>query len=76
MKFEKPKKKTIEWHGKKVSVPFNCHIYPEKKVTIANSFSGQETSITGYAAAGYVTIIGAEPFAVWDTVRQLYLLHL
>ena len=62
MKFEKPKKKTIEWHGKKVSVPFDCQIYPEKKVTIANRFSGQETTMPGYAAAVYDTIIGAGPF--------------
>ena len=37
---EKPKKKTIDWYGKKVSVPFNCHIYPEKKVTIASTHRG------------------------------------
>ena len=69
MRHEKPKKKTIDWYGKKVSVPFDCHIYPEKKVTIANRFSGQETTMPGYAAAVYDTIIGAEQFEQWDTVR-------
>ena len=42
MKFEKPKKKKIDWYGKQVSVPFDCQIYPEKQVTIANRFTGQE----------------------------------
>ena len=67
--FEKPKKKTINWYGKKVSVPFNCHIYREKKVRIANRFSGLETTMPGYAAAVYDTIIGAEQFEDGDTVR-------
>ena len=69
MKFEKPKKKTIDWYGKKVSVPFDCQIYPEKEVEIANRFSGQKTTMPGYAAAVYDTIIGAEQFEDWDTVR-------
>jgi len=69
MKFEKPKKKKIDWYGKQVSVPFDCQIYPEKKVVIANRFSGQETTMPGYAAAVYDTIIGAERFEDWDTVR-------
>jgi hypothetical protein len=69
MKFEKPKKKTIEWHGKKVSVPFDCHIYPEKEVKIKNRFGGEECTMPGYAAAVYDTIIGAEMFKDWDTHR-------
>ena len=69
MKFEKPKKKIIQWYDKKVIVPFNCHIYPEKKVTIANRFSGQECTMPGYAAAVYDTIIGAEMTENWDVVR-------
>ena len=69
MQFEKPKKKEINWHGKKVSVPFNCQIYPEKEVKIANRFGGEECTMPGYAAAVYDTIIGAERFEDWDTVR-------
>jgi hypothetical protein len=69
MKFEKPKKKKIDWYGKKVTVPFDCQIYPEKEVKIANRFSGEETTMPGYAAAVYDTIIGAERFGDWDTVR-------
>ena len=38
MKFEKPKKKLIQWYDKKVFVPFDCQIYPEKEVKIANRF--------------------------------------
>ena len=66
---EKPKKKTIDWYGKKVMVPFDCAIYTEKEITIANRFSGQECTMPGYAAAVYDTIIGAEMFKDYDTVR-------
>ena len=69
MKVEKPKKKIINWYGKKVTVPFDCGIYTEKQVTIANRFTGQETSMPGYAAAVYDTIIGAEQFHDYATVR-------
>ena len=58
MKVEKPKKKLIQWYDKKVIIPFDCHVYPEKQVTIANRFTGQETTMPGYAAAVYDTIIG------------------
>ena len=54
---------------KKVTVPFDCQIYPEKEVKIKNRFSGQECTMPGYAAAVYDTIIGAEQFGQWDTVR-------
>ena len=66
---EKPKKKTIDWYGTQVMVPFDCGIYTEKQVTIANRFTGQECTMPGYAAAVYDTIIGAEQFEQWDTVR-------
>ena len=69
MKVEKPKKKKIDWYGKQVSVPFDCHVYPEKQGTIANRFTGQECQMPGYAAAVYDTIIGAEQFHDYDTVR-------
>ena len=66
---EKPKKKTIDWYGTQVMVPFDCGIYTEKQVTIANRFTGQETTMPGYAAAVYDTIIGAEMTENWDVVR-------
>ena len=69
MKFEKPKKKKIDWYGEQVCVPFDCQIYPEKQVTIANRFSGEETTMPGYAAAVYDTIIGAERFEEYNTMR-------
>ena len=68
-KWEKPKRKKVKWHDQDITLPFNCPTYPEKKVTIANRFSGQETTMPGYAAAVYDTIIGAERFEDWDTVR-------
>ena len=66
---EKPKKKEIDWYGKKVTVPFDCAIYTEKEIKIANRFSGQECTMPGYAAAVYDTIIGAEMTENWDVVR-------
>ena len=82
MKVEKPKKKIIDWYGSKVNVPFDCQIYPDKQVTIANRFTGQECTMPGYAAAVYDTISGAEQVATaedeklgtggssyWDVVR-------
>ena len=69
MKIEKPKKKIIDWYGKKVTVPFDCQIYPEKEVEIANRFSGEKTKMPGYAAAVYDTIIGAEMTHNYDIVR-------
>ena len=61
--------KIVEHEGKKIKMPFDCQIYPEKEVKIANRFSGQECTMPGFAAAVYDTIIGAEQFEDWDTVR-------
>ena len=61
--------KIVEHEGKKIKMPFDCQIYPEKQVTIANRFTGQETTMPGFAASVYDTIIGAEQFEDWDTVR-------
>ena len=60
--FEKPKKKKIKWHGQDIVMPFDCAVYTEKEVTIANRFNGEKTTMPGYAASVYDTIIGAERF--------------
>ena len=65
----KTKKKTIDWYGKQVTVPFDCQIYPEKTVKIANRFTGEETEMPGYAASVYDTIIGAEQFEGYEIMR-------
>ena len=70
MKLEKPKKKKIDWYGKQVTVPFDCQIYPEKQVTIANRFTGQKCTMPGYAASVYDTIIGAEMTEDYDTMQK------
>ena len=41
--FEKPKKKKITWHGQQVTMPFDCSVYQDKTVKIANRFTGEET---------------------------------
>ena len=69
MQIEKPKNKTVKWHGQQVTRPFDCSVYQDKTVKIQNRFSGEETEMPGYAASVYDTIIGAERFEAWDTVR-------
>jgi hypothetical protein len=69
MKIDKPKKKTITWHGQKITLPFDCSVYLDKTVKIRNRFSGEETEMPGYAASVYDTIIGAERWEAWDVVR-------
>ncbi len=67
--FEKPKKKKIKWHGQDITMPFNCSVYEDKVVKIANRFTGEETEMPGYAASVYDTIIGAERFEAYEIVR-------
>jgi len=67
--FEKPKKKKIKWHGQDIVMPFNCAVYQDKEVTIANRFSGVKTTMPGYAASVYDTNIGDERFEEWDIVQ-------
>ena len=69
MKFEKPKKTKIKWHGQDITMPFNCSVYNDKTVKIKNRFTGEETEMPGYAASVYDTIIGAERFGAWEIVR-------
>ena len=67
--FEKPKKTKIKWHGQQVTLPFDCSVYQDKTVKIANRFTGEETEMPGYAASVYDTIIGAERFEAYEIVR-------
>ena len=61
--------KIVDHEGKKIKMPLDCQIYPEKQVTVANRFTGQETTMPGFAASVYDVIIGAEMIQDWDTVR-------
>ena len=64
--------KEIIYKGKKVKVPFedaNYNLDGEKDVVIENRFGGEKATVPPYAAAVYDTIIGAEQFEDWDTVR-------
>ena len=67
--FEKPKRKKIKWHCQTVVMPFNCSVYQDKEVEIANRFTGEKTKMPGYAASVYDTIIGAERFKAYEIVR-------
>ena len=67
--FEKPKKKKIKWHGQDITMPFNCAVYQDKEVTIANRFNGEKTTMPGYVASVYDTIIGAERFEAYEVMR-------
>jgi len=66
---EKLEPKTVDWHGKKITMPFDCSVYTEGSIIIANRFSGEETAVPGYAASVYDTIIGAESFEEYNTMR-------
>ena len=70
IKFDKPKKKIVEWHGQKVTMPFDCSVYTEKEIEIANRFSGEKTKMPGYAAAVYDVIIGAESLQDYASVQK------
>jgi len=61
--------KTVEHEGKKIKMPFDCQIYPEKSVEVKNRFTGQATTMPGFAASVYDVIIGAEMIEDYDTVR-------
>ena len=67
--FEKPTRKKIKWHGQTVVMPFNCSVYQDKEVEIENRFTGEKTKMPGYAASVYDTIIGAERFEEYNTMR-------
>ena len=61
--------KIVEHEGKKIKMPFDCMIYPEKSIEVKNRFTGQACTMPGFAVSVYDTIIGAERFEDWDTVR-------
>ena len=63
------KPKTIKWHDQTITIPFNCAIYTDKETKVRNRFGGEECTLPGYAVAVYDTIIGAEKFEEWNTVR-------
>jgi len=58
--------KEIKYKGKKVKVPFedaNYTLDGEKDVELTNPFSGQKTTVPGYAAAVYDVTTGANHLA-------------
>jgi len=61
--------KIVEHEGKKINMPFDCQIYPEKSVEVKNRFSGEKTTMPGFAVSVYDVIIGAEMIHDYDTVR-------
>ena len=66
--FEKPKRKKVKRHGQDIVLPFDCSVYQDKEVEIANRFTGEKTKMPGYAASVYDTIIGAERFKAYEIV--------
>ena len=51
-------------------LPFDCTPYIEEFVTITNPFSGESIEITGAEAAVYDTIMGAQHFNDYKTIRK------
>ena len=65
--------KEIIYKGKIVKVPFedaNYSLDGDKDIEIQNPFSGEKTTVPGYAAAVYDVIIGAEVTKRYDLVEQ------
>ena len=79
--------KTIKYNNKTIKLPFNGADYGGgdalEQVTIANRFTGQETSMPKFAVAVYDIIMGSELIASqedkhlgdggskqWDNVRK------
>ena len=80
--FEKPKKTKVKWHGKTVIMPFDCSVYQDKTVKIANRFTGELAALPEFAIAVYDVIMGSEQLATnhdrqvgeggsphWETMR-------
>ena len=63
----KPKK--IKWHNQDITMPFDCSVYTDKEVKVQNRFGGEECTLPGYAVSVYDTIIGAERFEEYNTMR-------
>lgn len=52
-----------------VKLPFDCIVGTESE-TIQNPFSGESIKLTPEAVAVYDTIMGAQMFGDWKTVRK------
>lgn len=52
-----------------VKLPFDCIVGTESE-TIRNPFSGESIKLTPEAVAVYDTIMGAQMFGDWKTVRK------
>jgi hypothetical protein len=65
-------KKTIKYNGREYKLPFNVQLPedPTVQVEIKNRLGGESTTLPEFAAAVYDTIIGAEMFGDYDTVRK------
>ena len=65
------KKQTIMYNNKKMKLPYTLTAgeTSTEMVTRQNPFSGQSIELPEFAAVVYDTIIGAEQFEDWDTVR-------
>jgi hypothetical protein len=64
--------KTIKYNGREYKLPFNVQLPedPTVQVEIKNRLGGESTTLPEFAAAVYDTIIGAEMFGDYDTVRK------
>lgn len=60
----------VEHEGKKIQMPFECEIYPEKSVEVKNRFTGAACTMPGFAVSVYDTIMGAEMLQDYQTVRD------
>lgn len=55
--------------SKALKLPFDCIVGTESEV-IRNPFSGESVRLTPEAVAVYDTLMGAQQFGDWKTVRK------
>ena len=64
--------KTIKYNNKDYKLPFDVELPedPTVEVTVKNRFSGEPALLPWFAVAVYDTLMGAEQFGDYDTVRK------
>ena len=67
---------TIKYNNKEYKMPFNADYSRQKadtfkeEIIVKNRFNGEQAMLPWFAVAVYDTLMGAEQFGDYDTVRK------
>ena len=67
---------TIKWNDKEYKMPFDADYSRQKadtfkeEIIVKNRFNGEQAMLPWFAVAVYDTLMGAEQFGDYDTVRK------